>query len=81
MTRYELIGVRKSSYTAKRTGEVRPCYYLMIAHEHKKVELGRMCSNVFMSEDDYKNSELIPGGVYEIEFNQYGTIEAMELVS
>ncbi len=67
----ELIGYKKTSFTAKDTGDKIEGLNLYVSYVDEKVD-GMACERLFLTNEKAKNFMPKVGQVLEVEYNRYG---------
>lgn len=71
MNENEIIGVRKTEGTSKKTGKPFSGYILFYQFDQKEV-VGKACDNVFVSKDLTGDVIPVPGMKVELRYNRNG---------
>lgn len=75
----EIVGVKKTSFTAKDTGDVISGYNIYCLYDVRGVE-GRACERLFVT--SAKLGQYVPavGDVVEVVYNRFGKVASVTLV-
>ena len=76
----EVIGFRKSQFTAQDTGELIQGYSLFLTSEEDERVTGKSCERVFLSLKKLGGYEPELGDHVELVYNRYGKVDHVELL-
>lgn len=82
MNELRVIGIKKSSFTAKDTGELIEGCNIWLSYESKNIE-GIGVDRIFLTQSKLANCGWIPkvGDTVSLRYNRYGKVEDVECVA